>query len=193
MRAQLIPGDKRIGTVVTALVLFLVLSCAPGHTLEIPDYNTSIQVTAGNRTGVFLDGGRNFLGQNSVVDRFEQFLLADGKTQFYKDLSMTIKLRGFIDNVFDVQGGSHWSADPKAIHALSNSFALKYDDVLREAYFDYNLGQLPDEDGKLFARIGKQQVVWEKRTDFAYWTLSIPSIIGSHSIPISKMCGFRCG
>ena len=72
---------------------------------------------------------------------------------------MTIKLRGFIDNVFDVQGGNHWSADPKAIHALSNSFALKYDDVLREAYFDYNLGQLPDEDGKLFARIGKQQVI----------------------------------
>ena len=53
MKAQLIPGDKRIATVVTALVLFLVLSCAPGHTLEIPDYNTSIQVTAGNRTGIF--------------------------------------------------------------------------------------------------------------------------------------------
>ena len=174
MKAQLIPGDKRIATVVTALALFLVLSCATGHTLEIPDYNTSIQVTAGNRTGVFLDGGRNFLGQNSVVDRFEQFLLADGKTQFNKDLSMTIKLRGFIDNVFDVQGGSHWSADPKAIHALSNSFALKYNDVLREAYFDYNLGQLPDEDGKLFARIGKQQVVWGKADGFRLLDLINP-------------------
>lgn len=174
MRAQSIRWGKPVVNALSAVVLLLILFCAQAHAIEIPDYDTSVQVTLRDRTGVFLNGGRNFLGQNSVIDRFEQFLLIDGKTQFNKDLSMTIKLRGFVDNVFDVQRGNHWSGNSLATHELSNSFDLAYDDVLREAYFDYNLGQLPEEDGKLFARIGKQQVVWGKADGFRLLDLINP-------------------
>ncbi len=162
MKTRLVVYGAHIGVAVSAVILL----CVPGRAIEFPQYDTSVQVTLRDRTGVFLNGGKNFAGQNSVVDRFEQFLLIDGKKQFYRDMSATIKLRGFVDNVFDVQGDNHWSNNPKAIHNLSNSFALAYDDVLREAYIDYNLGEMPDSYGKLFARLGKQQVVWGKADGF---------------------------
>ncbi|MGD9765397.1 MAG: DUF1302 family protein [Candidatus Binatia bacterium] len=159
----------------------LVIAC-PAAGYELPQYDTWIQGFVRNRTGVFLNGGHNCTppgtpanqwvgipgcppgqGQNNVLDRFEQSIWLEGKKRFARNLSLTIKLRAFVDNVFDVQeGSSRWSNQRMAVTNLSNTWSLAYDDFLREAFIDYSLDEMPAEYGKIFARLGKQQVVWGK-------------------------------
>lgn len=159
---------------------------SPTLAYEMTEYDAWIQAFVRNRTGIFLNGGRNCTppgqasnvwqgiagcppneGQNNVVDRFEQSVWIEGKKRFSKSLSATIKLRAFVDNVFDVQEGtSRWSGTRMAITNLSNTWSLAYDDFLREAFLDYTLDELPKDYGTFFVRAGKQQVVWGKADGF---------------------------
>ena len=177
-----------------AAAVFGLLIGAPASALEITEYDAWVQAFVRNRTGVFLNGGRNCVapgtpsdqwqgipgcppnkGQNNVVDRFEQSIWVEGKKRFSRSLSGTIKLRAFVDNVFDVQEGtSRWSGTREAITNLSNTWSLAYDDFLREAFLDYSLDELPKEYGTLFARVGKQQVVWGKADGFRLLDLINP-------------------
>jgi hypothetical protein len=159
---------------------------SPVSAYEMTGYDAWVQAFVRNRTGIFLNGGRNCTppgqasnvwqgipncppdqGQNNVVDRFEQSIWVEGKKRFSRSLSATIKLRAFVDNVFDVQEGtSRWSGTRMAVTNLSNTWSLAYDDFLREAFIDYSLDEMPKEYGTLFTRLGKQQVVWGKADGF---------------------------
>lgn len=169
-----------------AAAVYGLLIGAPASAYEMTGYDAWVQAFVRNRTGIFLNGGRNCTppgqpsnvwqgipncppnqGQNNVVDRFEQSIWVEGKKRFSGSLSATIKLRAFVDNVFDVQEGtSRWSGTRMAVTNLSNTWSLAYDDFLREAFIDYSLDELPKEYGTLFTRLGKQQVVWGKADGF---------------------------
>jgi hypothetical protein len=134
--------------------------------LELPDYGLSVQSYFRNRTGFFLDDAHNFRGDKAVLDRFEQSLWFDGKEQFTNNLSATMRLRFFVDNVFDVQNQpGYWSSHDRVYRNLHTSFDIPYDDFLRELYVDYN-APVPEEYGTIFARVGRQQVVWGKADGF---------------------------
>lgn len=147
--------------------LAVLLSASASEAKFFPKYDMWIEGKIENRTGVFLNGGENFAGQESWLDRFEQRLRIDGEWRATQDLSLVVKTRLFIDNVFDVQDDDdRWSGSDRAEDHLQHSFELEYNDVLREAYIDYRFSDLPRRYGSLTTRIGKQQVVWGKSDGF---------------------------
>jgi len=170
-----------------ALVAGLAMPGIAGATIRFgPDFEFSGDLSAQNLVRMRTVGGFQFVQQrNSARLRLDWNILHDDKIankwdapDWIESTKLYLLYRGVYDSYFDwAPGGRLYDFTGKAIPSVGLSGqplpdtqsdvpasardAVKWENVLREAYMDVNFKDIP-----LSLRIGRQQIVWGETDNF---------------------------
>lgn len=174
-------GGRWTGIVAWVLGVTLLGSGPASATIQLGDAMVFGDISAQNLFRMRKPGDFNLVQQrNTLRVGLEYKWLQDGKfidkfdsPDFIQQSSVYLLYRGVYDSVYDLKpGGAFYNFEGNRDGSFNDindppfgvpgtTDALKYENVLREAYIDVDFADIP-----LSLRLGRQQIVWGETDNF---------------------------